>query len=118
MKQLKNSRYDKDSLLLKLILLADSKLDESKVPTRVDFVGKREMDRSTLYNFDKSFQLVHADVGNLELTIPRYVLLVVDLYSSKVYVYPMHSRKQILRKMEFFYEEKKINEKKNQIMKS
>ena len=90
LKQLKNSTYDKDSLLLKLILLADSKLDESKVPTRVDFVGKREMDRSTLYNFDKSFQLVHADVGNLELTIPRYVLLVVDLYSSKVYVYPMH----------------------------
>ena len=99
--------------MLKPILLADSKLeDENKVPTRVDFVGKREMDRSALYSFDRPFQLVHADVGNLELTIPRYVLLVVDLYSSKVCVYPMRSRKQILQKMKFFYEEKKINEKK------
>ena len=99
--------------MLKPILLADSKLeDENKVPRRVDFVGKREMDRSTLYSFDRPFQLVYADVGNLELTIPRYVLLVVDLYSSKVYVCPMRSRKQILQKMKFFYEEKKINEKK------
>ena len=32
----------KDSLLLKLTLLADNKLDdEEKVPTRVDFVEKK-----------------------------------------------------------------------------
>ena len=81
--------------------------NEDKTPTRVDFVEKREMDRSTLYSSDGPFQFVHADVGNLELlgknaTIQRYVLLVVDLYSSKVYVYPMCSRKQIPQKMKFF----------------
>ena len=76
--------------------------------------------RSTLYSFDGPFQRIHADVGNLEflgksVTVPRYVLLVVDLYSSKVYVYPMRSRKQILQKMKQFYENiksKKIKNKK------
>ena len=55
-------------------------------------------------------------MGNLEFlgknaTIPRYVLLVVDLYSSKVYVYPMCSRKQILQKMKLFYDEVKYKRK-------
>ena len=60
--------------------------------------------------------MVHADVGNLEFlgknaTILRYVLLIVDLYSSKVYVYSMHSRKQILQKMKLFYDEVKNKKK-------
>ena len=52
-------------------------------------------------------------MGNLEFlgksaTVPRFVLLVVDLYSSKVYVYPMRSKKEIPQKMKQFYEEIKI----------
>ena len=78
--------------------------NEDKTPTRVDLVENREIDRSTLYSFYGPFQLVHDDVGNLEFlgnnaTIPRYALLVVDLNSSKIYVYPMWSRKQIIQKM-------------------
>ena len=90
-------------MLLKLIYLVHNKLEnEEKLPATVDYVEKREIGRSTLYSFDGPFQLIHADIGNLELlgksiTTPRYVLLVVDLYSSKVCVYPMHSRKQILQ---------------------
>ena len=111
LKKLKKSKYAKNSLLFKLIYLADNKLDDKeKVPTRADYVEKREIDRSNLYNFDGSLQLIHADVANLELLgknvrISRYVLLVVDLYSLKVYVYPMRSRKQILQKMKLFYDE-------------
>ena len=77
LKKLKKSKYTKDSLLLKPILLADNKLDEDeKVPTRDDFVEKREMDRSTLYSFDGPFQLIHVDMRNLEFsgknaTIPK-----------------------------------------------
>ena len=76
------------------------------------YVEKREIDRSNLYSFNGSFQLLHADIGNLEsvgknATVPKYVLLLVDLYSSKVYVYPTHSRKQILQKMKLFYDEVK-----------
>ena len=84
------------------------------------YVEKREIDRSNLYSFNGPFQLLHADIGNLvfvgkNTTAPKYVLLLVDLYSSKVYVYPTHSRKQILQKMKLFYDEvKKKKEKQNQ----
>ena len=104
LKRLKKSKYDKDSLLLKLTGSVEQFDNEEKVPTRVDYVEKREIDRSTLYNFDGPFQLIHADAENLEFlgksaTVPRYVLLVVDLCSSKVYLYRMRSRKQILQKI-------------------
>ena len=118
MKKLKKSKYTKNFLWLKLIYLADNKLDdEEKVPTRVDYVEKKETDRSTLYSFDGTLQLINADVGNLEFlekneTIPRYVLQAVNLYSSNVYVYPMRSRKQIIQKMKAFYGEIKNKRKK------
>ena len=90
LKKLKKSKYAKDKLLLKLVLLADNLLeDEGKIPTRTDFVEKREVDRSTLYSFDGPFQLIHTDVGNLEFLgsheiTPRHVLLIVDLYFSEI----------------------------------
>ena len=41
LKKLKKSKYAKDKLLLKLVLLADNLLeDEGKIPTRTDFVEK------------------------------------------------------------------------------
>ena len=110
-KKLKKSKYAKDSLLLKLLGIVEQSIDdEEKIPTRVDYIEKREIDRSTLYSFDGSFQLIHADLVNLEFlaksaTAPRYVLLAVDLYSSKVCFYPMRSRKQILQKLKQFYED-------------
>ena len=92
--------------------MSDSKFifDEDKAPTRADYVEKREFDCSTLYSFDGSFQLLHADVGNLEFlgknaTFPQYVLVIVDLFSSKVYTYLMKSRKQILQKLKLFYDD-------------
>ena len=68
LKNLKKSKYLKDSQLLKLIILADNKnfIDNDKTPNRTDYVKKREIDRSTLYSFDGPFQLLHSDVGNLE----------------------------------------------------
>ena len=105
LRKLKTSKYLKDSQLRKLVLLADNKdfLNNGKTPTRADYIEKREIDRSTMYSFDGSFQLFHADVGSLEFlgknaTISKYVLLVVDLYSSKIHDYPMRSRKQISQK--------------------
>ena len=75
---------------------------------RTDNVEKREIDHLTLYSFNALFQLLHADIGNLEFlgknaTFPQYVLVIVDLLSSKVYTYPMKSRKQIRQKLEWFY---------------
>ena len=101
-----------------MINLAEQKInDENKVPTRIDYVKKREIDRSTLYSFDGPFQLIHADLGNLEFlgksaTIPKSALLAVNLYLSKFYFYPMGSRKQTLQKLNQFYDKIKIKRKK------
>ena len=61
-----------------------------------------------LHSFYAPCLLFHADVANLEFlgknaTFPQYVLVLVDLFSSKVYTYPMKSRKQIRQKLEQFY---------------
>ena len=84
--------------MYKLVNLVDS-----KSIFNADYVEKREIDRSTQYNFDGPFQFFHADVGTLEFhgknaTFFRYVLVIVDLNSSKIYTYSMKSRKQILQK--------------------
>ena len=99
-----------NKLLYKRVNLIDSKsiFNEDEAPARADYVEKREIDRSTLYNFDVPFQLLHADVGNLEFlgknaTFSKYVLVIVDLFSSKIYTYSMKSREQILQKLKLFY---------------
>ena len=120
LKKLKRSPYINDKQLLKLIDFLENNIEEindNKVPIRVDYVEKREIDRSTLYSFDGPFQLLHADFANLEFlgksaSVPNYALLIVDVYSSKVHVYPMRSRKQILKKLEQFYIDVQ-NERKN-----
>ena len=113
----------KDRELLKLVNLADRKyfLDDNIVPARADYVKKREIDRSTLYSFDSPFQLLHADIGSLEFlgknaTVPQYALVIVDLHSSKVYVYSMKFTKQIFQKMKLFYNEVRSKRKKGKRM--
>ena len=110
LKKLKKSKYDVDKLLHKLVNLVDSKsiFNEDKAPARADYVEKREIDRSTLYSFNGLFQLLHADVGDLEFlgknaTLPQDVLVIVGLFLSKIYTYSMKSWKQILRKLRLFY---------------
>ena len=110
--KLSQSKYETDKLFYKLVNLIDSKniFYEDKAPTRIDYVEKREIDRSALYSFDGSFPLLHADVGNLEfigknVSFPQYVLVIVDLFSSKIYTYPMKSGKQILQKLRILYDD-------------
>ena len=107
----KKKKYDKDKKYVKLFDNDVNFLEEEKkyVLIKATFVEKRDdIDRSTLYSFDDPFQLLHADVGNLELlrksvTDPKYCLFFVDLFTSNVYVYPMKSREYIAAKMEFFF---------------
>ena len=81
--------------------------NDNKIPTRLDYVEKREIDRYTLYSFNSPFQLMHADIANLEFlgksaTVLKYALLTVDLFSSKVIVYPGQLRKQLLKYLNIF----------------
>ena len=113
LKKLKKSDYDKDTTFVKEGKLFKGNInvndDEKKSrPIKMTFAEKKDdVDRSTLYSFDGPFQLLHADIGNLEFlgksaTDPKYCLLFVDLFTSKVYVYHMKLRKSILIKMEIF----------------
>ena len=101
--KLKKSKYKDDKIIFKVVnslLLDDDTGFEPENVNRTDYVEKRETDHSTLYSFNAPFQILHADIANLEFlgknaTFPQYVLVIVDLFSSKVYTYPMKSRKQI-----------------------
>ena len=70
------------------------------------------MDHSTLYSVGKSFELLHADIADTRFLAksavdPKYCLLLVDLFTSKVYIYPMKSRNLLARKLKLFYEDVK-----------
>ena len=76
-----------------MINVAENSIEEfnkndNKTPIRLDYVEKREIDRSILYSFNGPFQFMHCDIANLEFlgksaTAPKYALLKVDLFSSK-----------------------------------
>ena len=69
---------------------------------------KSNNDQSTLYSISKPFELLHADIADLRFLAksavdPKYCLLVVDLFTSKVYVYPMKNRNLLVKNLEIFY---------------
>ena len=109
--RLTKSKYPKVKLFFKTVNDLDrekSIIFNPETVNRTDYVEKGDSDRSTLCSFSRSLELLHADVANLEFfcknaTFPQYILLVVDLFSSKTYTYPMRSRRQIRDRLEQFY---------------
>ena len=95
--------------------------EKNTVPIKTSFFEKKsDIDKSTLHSFDGPFQLLHADVANLEFlgisaVDPKYWFLFVDLYTSKIYIYPMKLQRFIAKKMNEFYQDvnKKRKNKKN-----
>ena len=115
-KLLKKSEKLKYEKYIEFVKLFDSNVilleDEKRtIPIKTTFIEKKDdIDRSTHYSLDGPFQLLHADVGNLKFlgksaTDPKYCLLFDDLFTSKVYIYPMKSMKSIVNKIEIFYKE-------------
>ena len=56
--------------------------------TNLSPLCQKKRNRSTLYSFDRPFQLIHGDVGNLEFLgknaiVPKYVLLLVDFFPRR-----------------------------------
>ena len=119
LKKLKNSKYEKDKdFVNRFNLLEDktndfnnNKNDIYSVPIKAEYVKKiDDIDRSTLYSIHAPFDLLHTDVGDLHFlgksgADPKYCLLLVDLFTSKVYVYGMKNRSLIPLKLEKFYKE-------------
>ena len=113
-KKIKRSKYDKDITFLKLynqVENVDLEEKENIVPVFTPYVeNQRNIDRSTLYSFNGPFQLLHADIADIRFfsksaTDPHYCLLFVDLFTQKIYTYPMKKRNLLKKKMEEFYEE-------------
>ena len=81
------------------------------------FVNKQSnIDHSTLYSISKPFDLLHADIADLRWLAksavdPKYYLLVVHLFTSKIYIYPMKNRSLLAKKLKLFYED--VDQKRN-----
>ena len=114
LKKLSKSFYQKDKVFNKLYEnLEDKNFNKKdyKVPLSTPFYEKKtDIDRSTLYSIEKPFQRVHADIADLRFFAqsavdPKYALLCVDLFTSKIYVYPMKNRSLLAKKLRLFYEE-------------
>ena len=114
----RKSFYEKDKVFYKLYARTEDQNifddDKVKVPIYTPFLQqKKNIDcSSALYSIKGPFELVHAYVANNCLFFfskpavnPSYCLLCVDLFLSKVYVYPMKKRYFLVEKLELFYEE-------------
>ena len=110
----KKSTYGKDIVFVNLYNQLEDKnfyQKNNNLPLVTLFVTKRSnIDHSTLYSISKPFELLHADIADLRFLAksavdPKYCLLIVDLFTSKIYVYPMKNRSLLAKKLNLFYKD-------------
>ena len=109
----RKSTYDKDKVFVNLYNQSEDEnfYRNDNLPFVTLFVNKRSnIDHSTLYNISKPFELLHADITDLRFLAksavdPKYCHLIVDLFTSKIYVYPMKNRSLLAKKLKLFYED-------------
>ena len=107
-KKAKTSFYDKDKVFVNLYGQIEDKdffkKENETLPLVTPFVDKKtNIDHSTLYSFHKPFEILHADIADIRFLAksavdPKYCLLLVDLFTSKIYVYPMKNRILLAKK--------------------
>ena len=124
--RLKKSSYDKDQVFYKLFKKLENEekdIIESQIPFYTPFIEQRkDIDRSSaLYTVNGPLQFFHADLAYLQFFAksavdPKYALLCVDLFTSKVYVYTLRTKNNLFKKLEEFYEEIDIKRVKNEKM--
>ena len=123
----RKSRYEKDKVFYNLFKNIENKniiydKDETRVPFYTPFIPqKKNIDRSTLYTVNGPMQFFYADIAYLQFLTksavdPKYALLCVDLFTSKIYVYTMRKRSQLVYKLENFYKEIDAKREKNEKM--
>ena len=124
----KKSSYEKDKVFYNLFKNVENKniiYEENKdrVPFYTPYIPqKKNIDRSTLYSVNGPLQFFHADIAFLKFLAksavdPKYALLCVDLFTSKIYVYTMRKRSNLVNKLEAFYKEIESKRIKNESMK-
>ena len=123
----RKSSYEKDKVFYKLFNVVEDRNilyenEENRLPFYTPFVQqKKDIDRSTLYTVNGPLQFFHADIAFIKFLArsavdPKYALLCVDLFTSKVYVYTMRKKSNLPQKMEIFYKEIQSKRNKNEKM--
>ena len=112
----RKSIYQKDKVFYNLFKKIDDKdviydKEEKRIPFYTPFTPQRkDIDRSTLFSLNGPIQFFHADIAYLQFLAksavdPKFALVCVDLFTSKIYVYTMKSRRNLASKLEIFYKE-------------
>ena len=123
----RKSSYEKDKVFYSLFKNVEDKniiydKNEERVLFYTPYVPqKKNIDRSTLYSVNGPLQFFHADIAFLKFLAksavdPKYALLCVDLFTSKIYVYTMKKRSNLVNKLETFYKEIEPKRAKNERM--
>ena len=107
------SVYEKDKVFVNLYNQLEDKIfyQNNFLPLVTPFINKKSnVDHSTLYSIGKPFELLHADIADTRSLAKsavdlKYSLLLVDLFTSKIYVYPMKNRSLLAKKLKLFYED-------------
>ena len=108
--QANKSVYEKDKVFLNLYKQLEDKnfYQKNNLPLVTPFFSqKSNVDHSTLYSISKPFDLVHGDITDTRFLVksavdPKYCLLLVDLFTSKIDVYPMKNRSLLAKKLRLF----------------
>ena len=107
------SVYEKDKVFVNLYNQLEDKnfYQNSNLPLVTPFLNKKSnVDHSTLYSIGKPFELLHADIAYTRFLAksavdPKCCLLFVELFTSKIYIYPMKNRSLLAKKLKLFYED-------------
>ena len=108
------SVFAKDQLFVNLYKQLEDKTkfkNTNLLPITTPFYeSKSNVDHSTLFSISKPFELLHGDIADTRFLAksavdPKYCLLMVDLFTSKVYVYPMKNRSLLAKKLKLFYDD-------------
>ena len=114
LKKASKSFYEKDKVLVNLYnQLGEKHFYQKRIilPVVTQFINsKNNVDHSALYSIGKPFELLHADIADTRFLAksavdPKYCLLLVDLFTSEVYVYPMKNRSLLLKKLRLLYQD-------------
>ena len=122
----RKSIYQKDKVFYNLFKKIDDKdeiydKEKERIPFYTPFTPqKKDIDQSTLFSLNGPMQFFHADIAYLQFLAksavdPKFALVCVDLFTSKIYVYTMKARKNLASKLEIFYKEiqkKRLNNEK------
>ena len=100
----RKSTYTKNNVFVNLYNQLEDKnfyQKNNNLPLVTPFVNKRSnVNRSTLYSISKPSELLHADIADLRFLAksaidPKYSLLIVDLFTSKICNLPNENQKFI-----------------------